>query len=355
MNDTSDGFLFLFPFRPPSSLESASSGTLFGAPTRTTTISTGVTTGACSGSGTKMKMRTTGRRSSLFAEPPETNTIMKPKTKSGKNNYETSDSSSKGLVSSLTSIVNFFMDGNDNNTDNENNNTDNNNNGNDNGNRPPKTPQQLMRFIEEDYTERNYLWTGNIHLPAFEEDCTFTDPTLSFTGTKKFVSNVQNLVPIVDFLTQKTKVKGINDNDGDGNGDDDNSDDNSDNDTPLQSQAFELSPRPRSDLLDITINEEQGYVKTRWNMVGDLTALPWKPTIDVIGNTKFWYRPVSVSVSVPRDDDDDDNTSTTSIEPGAEGDGGYRVYFYDEEWEIEAGTALLQLITPKGSIPNSNL
>eukprot|EP00547_Thalassionema_nitzschioides_P004338 CAMPEP_0194218376 /NCGR_PEP_ID=MMETSP0156-20130528/23635_1 /TAXON_ID=33649 /ORGANISM="Thalassionema nitzschioides, Strain L26-B" /LENGTH=179 /DNA_ID=CAMNT_0038947701 /DNA_START=310 /DNA_END=849 /DNA_ORIENTATION=- len=163
---------------------------------------------------------------------------------------------------------------------------------------PPKTPQELMRLVQEDYELNNYLWTGHIHLPAFEEDCTFTDPTLSFTGTQKFVSNVKNLVPIVEFLTQQSKS--------------------------------EEKSQPRSDLLDISINEEESYIQTRWNMVGDLVALPWKPAIDVIGRTKFWYRPTE-----------------------NEGETGYRVYFYDEEWEVAASTALLQLVTPKGSMPNS--
>ena len=53
----------------------------------------------------------------------------------------------------------------------------------------------------------NYLWTGDIHLPAFEPECTFTDPTLSFTGRDKFVSNVKNLRPIIDILTGDSQCK----------------------------------------------------------------------------------------------------------------------------------------------------
>ena len=63
-------------------------------------------------------------------------------------------------------------------------------------------------------------------------------------------------------------------------------------------------------------------------MVGELNAIPWKPKIDVIGRTKFWYK----------QEDGCDN---------------FRVVFYDEEWEIPAGKALLQLITPSGTIANS--
>lgn len=34
--------------------------------------------------------------------------------------------------------------------------------------------------------------------------------------------------------------------------------------------------------------------------------------------------------------------------------GSYRVYFYDESWEIAAFQALLQLITPANTFPNTS-
>lgn len=200
--------------------------------------------------------------------------------------YETSDSSSKGIVSSLTRVVNFIM-----------------------GEStkdyqqetivelppPPTSPAELLSKIRDDYVINNYLWTGDIYLGAFEADCRFTDPTLSFTGRDKFVSNVQNLRPIVDFLIEEDGCE--------------------------------------SKLLDISLNEEEGYVQSRWNMIGNLTALPWSPRIDVIGRTKFWYNKDDLS--------SDAGTST-------------KVFFYDEEWEIPASKALLQLITKAGTISNSN-
>ena len=88
-------------------------------------------------------------------------------------------------------------------------------------------------------------------------------------------------------------------------------------------------------LLDISLSDQ--YVQTRWNMVGELRALPWKPKIDVIGNTRFWYN------QIQQDDDDDSEDSCY-----------YQVYFYDEEWEIPAANALLQLVTPAGTIANSS-
>lgn len=157
----------------------------------------------------------------------------------------------------------------------------------------PQTANELLDRIRRDYTDKNYLWTGDVDLGCFDQDCTFTDPTLSFQGRDKFVSNVQNLQPIVDGLIEPGGC--------------------------------------RSDLLDINLvsfdsnDGSDQYVESRWNMVGELNRLPWRPKIDVIGRTKFWFR------------------KTTD---------GLRVYFYDECWEIPAGKALLQLITPAGTIQN---
>jgi hypothetical protein len=58
-----------------------------------------------------------------------------------------------------------------------------------------------------------------------------------------------------------------------------------------------------------------------------LKAPPSSATELMIGRTKFWYRKV---------------------------EDGYRVYFYDECWELAAAKALLQLVTPAGTIPNRN-
>jgi hypothetical protein len=77
-------------------------------------------------------------------------------------------------------------------------------------------------------------------------------------------------------------------------------------------------------------------------MVGELNGLFWKPKIDVIGQTKFWFRRTTV----------DDSSSNANGEEEVQAS-FLQVYNYDEEWEIPAYQALLQLITPAGTFPNS--
>ena len=203
--------------------------------------------------------------------------------------YESSASVTKGLVSSLTSLTNNIFGGTSKEpadtaalksslyT-------------------PPTSPEELLTRIQKEYTQNNYLWTGNIDTSSFVPNCTFTDPTLSFVGVDKYVQNVGNLVPIVEYALGEEQIS-------------------------------------NSTLLDITLEKDKGYIQTRWNMIGELNALFWKPKIDVIGRTKFWYR---------------------QGETNGNDNGAVQVYFYDEEWEIPAGLALLQLVTPAGTIRRSD-
>lgn len=215
--------------------------------------------------------------------------------KDGSSSYESSASLIKGIVSSLTSLTNSIFQPTQDTTVTSSSYTTTNDT-----TVPPTSPEELLTRIQNEYTTNNYLWTGNIDTSSFVSNCTFTDPTLSFVGVDKYVTNVGNLVPVVNYLLGKEQYS-------------------------------------KSDLLNITLNEKEQYVETRWNMVGTLNTLFWKPKIDVIGRTKFWYN-----------EDDDANMNV--------GEGRktyYQVYFYDEMWEIPAGLALLQLITPAGTVPNT--
>ena len=171
---------------------------------------------------------------------------------------------------------------------------------------PPFTPQELLERIRSDYVTHNYLWTGNLDVACFDKHCRFTDPTLSFTGTAQFARNVRNLRPFVDWLVGSC----------------------------------------RSELLDSAMFEEEGYVQTRWNMVGTLDGLPWKPTINVVGRTKFWFerQPSKAASTAVRTGCHNDEASNTASNPCS--DSCYRVTYYDESWELPAYKTLLQLVTP---------
>ncbi len=137
--------------------------------------------------------------------------------------------------------------------------------------------KQLLEGIRADFEERQYLWSGNIDLELYDEDCTFTDPTISFEGLSKFQSNMRSLTPIIDVLVPKEQRKCI--------------------------------------LRDIKL-EETGEVTAKWRMIGDI-KLPWSPRIDIGGRTKY--------------------------SPGKDG----RIKSYSEQWDIDAGEALAQLVQPR--------
>lgn len=198
--------------------------------------------------------------------------------------YESSASITKGIVSYLTTLTNVILgtyQENKYSLDDELATLS----------RAPTSPDELRTRIQKEYIESNYLWTGNLDTSCFTSNCTFTDPTLSFVGVDNYVKNVGNLVPIVNYL--------------------------------LGEKNFS-----RSDLLNITLNTEDKYIETRWNMVGDLDKLFWKPKIDVIGRTKFWYQ-----LSSRREENEIEEVTSC------------QVYLYDEKWEIPAHMALMQLIT----------
>jgi hypothetical protein len=175
-------------------------------------------------------------------------------------NYNDTDGASKGVVSLLTGIINA-------NSEKE----------------PsplttttsivsdtaPKSPEELLERIRNDYVERNYLWTGDLDIDCFFNDCVFADPTISFVGTDKFTENTQNLVPLVEKFAENYKSEllsitlgnNVNNND-------------SDNDKHITNTSTSEG------------NDEDGmFVESRWRMVGSLTRSPllfWKPKIDVM-------------------------------------------------------------------------
>ena len=148
--------------------------------------------------------------------------------------------------------------------------------------RPPRpgivTPAALLDGVRADYVERLYLWTGDIDPELYDDDCVFTDPTLSFRGLETFQKNLAALQPFLSALVKD----------------------------------------PAIDLFSCELDEPEQKLRASWRMRGDL-ALPWKPAIDLTGRTTFTY-------------DEERNG---------------RIVDYREDWELDAGRALMQLVTPK--------
>jgi len=57
---------------------------------------------------------------------------------------------------------------------------------------PPKSLKEALRRIELD-NERQYFLSGEVDVLAYDEDCVFADPFVSFSGRKRFVDNLANL------------------------------------------------------------------------------------------------------------------------------------------------------------------
>lgn len=107
--------------------------------------------------------------------------------------------------------------------------------------------QQLLDGIRADFEERQYLWTGDIDLELYAEECEFTDPTISFEGLSRFQSNMKSLTPVVNALVPREHRRCL-------------------------LRSLELG--------------EDGAVRARWRMVGSL-SLPWSPRIDLGGETTY--------------------------------------------------------------------
>ena len=54
--------------------------------------------------------------------------------------------------------------------------------------------EAVLAGLRADFEEREYLWSGKITPELYDEECVFTDPTLSFSGLSVFEANLENLV-----------------------------------------------------------------------------------------------------------------------------------------------------------------
>lgn len=70
----------------------------------------------------------------------------------------------------------------------------------------PADPQLLLQSIASDFN-RGYLFTGDINFSIYDEDCKFTDPTISFRGLSTFKRNINAIRPLLDnFLLDRQVI-----------------------------------------------------------------------------------------------------------------------------------------------------
>jgi len=141
----------------------------------------------------------------------------------------------RGLVSSLTALVNTIS-----------------------GGEPPSAPRRreqdsldagdVLAGLRTDFEENEYLWSGRITAELYDEDCTFTDPTLSFAGLSTFERNLANLDPWIERFV------------------------------PPTARSVELK--------SLRLVDDGAAVEAEWRMLGDL-ALPWRPRLDLGGRTRY--------------------------------------------------------------------
>lgn len=113
---------------------------------------------------------------------------------------------------------------------------------------PPVSPEELLDGLRADFLEREYLFTGDITPNLYDEECVFTDPTLSFKGLATFERNLAALDPILNAL--------------------------------LGDRAVEL--------FDARLDKASNCIECRWRMSGGIN-LPWRPRIELRGRTRYSY------------------------------------------------------------------
>lgn len=153
----------------------------------------------------------------------------------GVSSYEDTSNFVKQLVSGLTAIVNFVIPAASERVDDA---------------KPAISPQDVFEGVQGDFTDRCYLWTGEVSTEIYAEHCTFTDPTLSFQGLQTFQRNLASLKPVLDRILSFKAV----------------------------------------DLLDCQLLEDEQAVVARWRMTGQF-RFPWTPVLDLTGRTRFSYDP----------------------------------------------------------------
>jgi hypothetical protein len=175
---------------------------------------------------------------------------------------------------------------------------------------PAKTKTELSNRIADEFRVKEYLWTGDIDCDLFSLACTFTDPTLSFTGLRTFRENLESLQPSLRRIAPEGKR--------------------------------------RVELRACGVLADSDVVVAKWRMVGNL-QLPWQPKIDIEGETRFQFRREFVDDDMNVTDESSCSSRSSRSSDGDEDEAKQtclRVVSYRETWSTSASDALWQLVRP---------
>ena len=67
------------------------------------------------------------------------------------------------------------------------------------------TPSEIFDGVIGDF-RNGYLFSGKIDSEIYDEECIFTDPTLSFKGLSTFERNIKAIKPALDFFVGDSMV-----------------------------------------------------------------------------------------------------------------------------------------------------
>mmetsp|Transcript_28345 Transcript_28345/g.47566 ORF Transcript_28345/g.47566 Transcript_28345/m.47566 type:complete len:429 (+) Transcript_28345:89-1375(+) len=154
---------------------------------------------------------------------------------------------------------------------------------------PASTMGELRKRLETDFTDRAYFITGSIDEGIYDDDCTFEDPTVKFSGLQLWKRNLRLLTPF------------------------------------LVNPSIELLGSRELDMADpqTTTNtlyaEGTRLLQCEWRLKCGL-KLPWRPFVDLVGTTD--YRVVTGD------------------------DGSLQISYHLERWNISGVEAIWQIIRP---------
>jgi hypothetical protein len=77
--------------------------------------------------------------------------------------------------------------------------------------RPPTSVAETRQRIQKD-NEREYFVSGDLDVLIYAEDCTFSDPFVSFQGRDRFVANLKNLSAFITNYSAKTLTYDVDGN-----------------------------------------------------------------------------------------------------------------------------------------------